>query len=134
VSGFIGSASVGSRAATRVRIESPVGSRFDGRVGVVVRTVGDTVFVRFGRDERPLPFGTCEVKVIRAREGQPEIRVTIRTARYRGYAGLTVRGYHRERLDWRPREVIFTKARSSAERIRDRIMAGEDVEIGDFEA
>lgn len=59
------SSKVGSRPATRVRIAAPQGSRYDGCVGVVVRIVGGTLFVRFSRDARPLPFGIGEVQAVR---------------------------------------------------------------------
>jgi hypothetical protein len=59
-----GSAQCGSRAATRVRILS---GRWSGRVGVVVREVPGpgTVMVRFERDGRPIPFGRCEVEIVK---------------------------------------------------------------------
>lgn len=52
--------------ASRVMIAAPQGSSFDGRRGVVVRQVDDTVFVRMsdrGR-ELTLPFGLGEVEVL----------------------------------------------------------------------
>lgn len=52
------SSEVGSRAATRVRIKA---GKYEGRVGVVVRVVGTTLFVRL--NEHTIPFGTCEVEV-----------------------------------------------------------------------
>jgi hypothetical protein len=59
-----GSAECGSRAATRVRI---LAGRWSGRVGTVVRVIPGpgTVMVRFTRDGRPIPFGQCEVEVVR---------------------------------------------------------------------
>lgn len=51
------------RYASRVRIKSPQGSWFDGRIGRVVRVEGDTVFVRFDR-QYALPFGRGELEVI----------------------------------------------------------------------
>lgn len=52
---------------TYVRIASPVGSSFDGRTGPVVRTEGDTLFVRVtlgGRGSVVVPFGRTEVEVL----------------------------------------------------------------------
>jgi hypothetical protein len=61
---FIESRKAGSRNATRVRIQSPVGSRYDGQVGVVVDVspVSYTVLVRLG--ENVLPFGLSELVVL----------------------------------------------------------------------
>ncbi len=53
------------RYATRVRINSPQGSRYDGREGVVVRTVDRTVFVRLSSltGDVTLPFGLTELEI-----------------------------------------------------------------------
>lgn len=51
---------VGDRAATRVRIVAPTGSRFDNKVGVVVARIADrTYLIRFA-DGLELPFGRSE--------------------------------------------------------------------------
>lgn len=55
---------VGERSATRVRVNAPQGSRYDGKTGVLVDILYDTWFVRFGRDERPLPFAEAELETV----------------------------------------------------------------------
>lgn len=64
--GVFTSANVGERAASRVRVAAPQGSRFDGLTGVVVRAVHEsgTVMVRFERDGATLPFALGELEVV----------------------------------------------------------------------
>lgn len=54
----------GSHLASKVRVESPQGSWYDGRKGTVVRVQGDTVFVRFGTNSPALPFGRGELREV----------------------------------------------------------------------
>ena len=59
------SAEVGSRAATRVRIDCLVGSTFNGQRGIVARFCGDgDVMVRLDGHDRPLPFARSDLNVI----------------------------------------------------------------------
>lgn len=63
---IVESRSCGSRAATRVRVVVP--SRWHGFTGVVVSRVESTgtLFVRFGPNSRPLPFGEGEVTEVKS--------------------------------------------------------------------
>ena len=65
---MIDSRTAGSRYATRVRIASPVGSCYDGRVGTVVEERSDVVIVRLDPTRRQaqvaVGFGRCEIKEI----------------------------------------------------------------------
>lgn len=54
----------GERIASRVRVQASQGSSYDGKVGVLADIRHGTYFVRFGRDERPLPFDPSEVVVL----------------------------------------------------------------------
>jgi hypothetical protein len=61
--GLTESKAVGSRGATRVMIQSPYGTAFNGRTGVVVRVYDEgNIFVRLGGTT--LPFGRSELKVL----------------------------------------------------------------------
>ena len=55
------------RYANRVRVNSPQGSMYNGRIGTVVRVRDDTVFVRFqvgATHAMVLPFAAGELEVI----------------------------------------------------------------------
>lgn len=55
----------GSRYASHVRVDTPQGSAYDGRTGIVARVHDDeTVFVRFPNG-MTLPFAVTELKVLR---------------------------------------------------------------------
>lgn len=63
--------------------------------------------------------------------------VQIRRKRYRGKYGWLVLGYAKRQrgepfADWW-HVSIFTETRTSAEKIRKRVKAGEDVQLADFE-
>lgn len=55
----------GERYATRVRINAPQGSRYDGERGIVVDILDGTLMVDLGHGV--LPFGAGEVEVIEER-------------------------------------------------------------------
>ena len=54
----------------------------------------------------------------------------IRTAVYRGQEGFTISG---AKPGSTQRVKIFTKTRNSAERIRDKVKAGQEIELADFQ-
>jgi hypothetical protein len=55
-------------------------------------------------------------------------RVVVRPSTYRRKPGFTIREY----IDGRPRSVIFTETRTSAERIRAKLHADEEIALADF--
>lgn len=59
------------RYASRVRVNSPQGSVFNGEIGRVVRTEGDTVFVRLQRIPANIPFGRGELEVLGEKPRDP---------------------------------------------------------------
>jgi hypothetical protein len=64
---FLGTEQVGSGAATRVQVQAPQGSCFDGQRGIVTRVhpSTDTVMVRLDKLNVELPFGRGELVVAR---------------------------------------------------------------------
>ncbi len=57
-----GSRTVGSRAATKVRVVGP--SSYRGQTGVLVEVRAGTPYVRFPNGQ-VLPFGFCELETLR---------------------------------------------------------------------